>query len=134
MKRLLVILLPPLLALAQIPAGGVGAETPVERGKYLVEVLGACGNCHTPKGTPKGPQGDLPDQHLATGIGALSEGQIIAGIYGAKRDGRALLPPMPSPYYAGKIGKGDLQAIIAYLRSLPPIPNRVPEPEPPKKP
>ena len=38
----------------------VAAETPVERGKYLMSSIVACGNCHTPKGpngkgTPKGP-------------------------------------------------------------------------------
>jgi mono/diheme cytochrome c family protein len=25
------------------------AETPVERGAYLVTSIGACGNCHTPR-------------------------------------------------------------------------------------
>ena len=29
------------------------AESPVERGRYIVEVIGACGNCHTPN-TPEG--------------------------------------------------------------------------------
>jgi mono/diheme cytochrome c family protein len=40
------------------------AQSPAERGRYLVEVLGACGNCHT----PKGPAGDLPGMHLAGGF------------------------------------------------------------------
>ncbi|KKK86389.1 hypothetical protein LCGC14_2763750, partial [marine sediment metagenome] len=30
------------------------AETPVERGKYLVQGIMGCGNCHTPMG-PEGP-------------------------------------------------------------------------------
>src|SRR5262249_52904242 len=45
-------------------AGPASAQSPVERGRYLVEVLAACGNCHT----PKGPQGDLPGKHLAGGF------------------------------------------------------------------
>jgi hypothetical protein len=37
-----------------------------------------------------------------TGIGALDDRQVIAGIYGASVRGRAVLPPMPAPYDAGK--------------------------------
>ena len=40
---------------------------------------------------------------------------------------------MPWPYYAGRIADGDLKAMIAYLRSLPPIRNAVPRAEPPKR-
>ena len=36
------------------------AQPSVERGKYLVEVIGACGNCHT----PKGPAGELAGKHM----------------------------------------------------------------------
>ena len=36
---------------------------PVARGRYLVESIAGCGNCHT----PKGPQGDLPGLSLAGG-------------------------------------------------------------------
>lgn len=32
-----------------------GAETPVERGEYLVRGPMGCGNCHTPQG-PNGPK------------------------------------------------------------------------------
>ena len=31
----------------------VWAETPVERGSYLVNSLLTCGNCHSPKGPPQ---------------------------------------------------------------------------------
>ncbi len=31
-------------------SGIAAAETPVERGKYLVETIAGCGNCHTPRG------------------------------------------------------------------------------------
>ena len=36
------------------------------------------------------------------------------------RDGRKLMPPMAFGYYARMTG-ADLDAIVAYLRSLPPI-------------
>jgi hypothetical protein len=37
---------------------------------------------------------------------------------GLRPDGSRLLPPMPVGYYA-KITEADLDAIVAYLRSLP---------------
>ena len=39
------------------------AESQLERGRYLVETVAACGNCHT----PKGPNGPLTDKKLAGG-------------------------------------------------------------------
>jgi hypothetical protein len=45
-----------------------------------------------------------------------------------------VLPPMPTQHYSQGIAEPDLRALLAYLRSLPPIRNRVPAPEPPKKP
>jgi hypothetical protein len=41
--------------------------------------------------------------------------------------GRAVLPPMPIPVY-GNFSDEDLESIFAYLRTLPPVKNRVPEP------
>jgi len=32
--------------------GGACADTPVERGSYLVNTIMTCGNCHSPKGPP----------------------------------------------------------------------------------
>src|SRR5215467_10041140 len=37
------------LAAAIAAASAAVAETPVERGSYLVNSIGACGNCHTPR-------------------------------------------------------------------------------------
>ena len=53
-----------------ILAAGVSssrAETPLERGTYLMLSIVACGNCHT----PKGPQGDVPGMELAGLAGPL---------------------------------------------------------------
>ena len=44
--------------------------------------------------------------------------------------GRAILPPMPIPMYKN-FPDGDLEAIYAYLRTIPAVSNRVPEPLPP---
>ena len=44
--------------------------------------------------------------------------------------GRAILPPMPIPMYK-HFNDADLQAIYAYLKSIPAISNRVPAPLPP---
>lgn len=44
--------------------------------------------------------------------------------------GRPLLPPMPWPMYRHMTDE-DLGAIFAYLRTVPAISNKVPEPQPP---
>jgi mono/diheme cytochrome c family protein len=44
--------------------------------------------------------------------------------------GRPVLPPMPIPVY-NNFTDADLEAVYAYLRTVPPIKNRVPEPLPP---
>ncbi len=43
--------------------------------------------------------------------------------------GREILPPMPIPMYKN-FSDADLEAIFAYLRTVPPVKNRVPEPLP----
>lgn len=70
----------------------------------------------------------------ATGIGAWSEEVFIktlrTGRHLGHPDGRPILPPMPWPLI-GKMTDDDLKAVYAYLRSLPPIKNKVPEPKTP---
>ena len=46
--------------------------------------------------------------------------------------GRPILPPMPIPMYKHFTDE-DLEAIYAYLRTIPPVQNRVPEPLPPRQ-
>lgn len=69
-----------------------------------------------------------------TGIGTLSEEMFIKTIREGKLMGigRSLLPPMPWQIYAQKTDE-DLKAIYAYLMSLKPIKNKVPDPVPPPK-
>ncbi|MBP1682732.1 MAG: diheme cytochrome c-553 [Ignavibacteriaceae bacterium] len=68
----------------------------------------------------------------ATGIGTLSEEMFIKTMREGKYMGvgRPLLPPMPWEVY-GKKTDEDLKAIYAYLMSIKPIRNEVPQPVPP---
>lgn len=123
------------------------AQTPLQRGKYLMDGIVACGNCHT----PKGPQGDLPGMELAgglkfdepfgvayapnitpdkeTGIGTWTDAQIVAAIREGKRpDGSIIGPPMPIALYRG-ISDDDVRAIVAYLRQVKPVANKVDKPQ-----
>jgi mono/diheme cytochrome c family protein len=125
-------------------AAGARAETPVERGRYLVETIGGCGNCHT----PRGPGGVFAaDRHLAggfvieekpfravasnitpdaeTGIGKWSDAQILRAIReGIRPDGSVIGPPMPIELYR-RISDTDAKAMVAYLRTVKPVANKV---------
>ena len=47
--------------------------------------------------------------------------------------GRPILPPMPWEM-VGKLTDQDLKAVFAYLRTIPAVKNRVPQPVPPAAP
>ncbi|HMS96238.1 MAG TPA: cytochrome c [Tabrizicola sp.] len=123
-------------------------EAAVARGEYLVSIAG-CGDCHTPGyflgqpdfaralggsevgfeipglGTFYGPN-LTPDE--ATGLGAWSETEIVAAFTtGVRPDGRVLAPAMPWMGYANFTPE-DAAAIAAFLKSIPPVSNRVPGP------
>ena len=69
-----------------------------------------------------------------TGIGAWSLEQFKKSIREGKSKGlegtRPLLPPMPWFNFA-KMTEEDLEAVFAYLQSLPAVKNNVPKPLPP---
>jgi mono/diheme cytochrome c family protein len=69
-----------------------------------------------------------------TGTGKWTKQMFIDSIRNQKHlgAGRPLLPPMPASQYAN-YSDDDLGAIFAYLQSLPPIKNAVPQPLPPKQ-
>lgn len=71
-----------------------------------------------------------PDK--STGIGGWTEELFIQAIRGGKHFGvsRPIMPPMPWMWLA-KATDDDLKAIFAYLMSVPPLANKVPEYEPP---
>ena len=136
-------------AAACLAAGSATAQTPVERGKYLVESIMGCGNCHT----PVGPNGPILDKALSggppigegnaftaipsnitpdpeTGIGTWTDAEIKTAIRQGKRPpnahkGGALIgPPMPFGQYRG-IADADIDAVVAYLRTVPAAKNAV---------
>ncbi len=73
-----------------------------------------------------------PDRE--TGIGEWNEEMFIkamrTGKHQGQPNGRDILPPMPWPDLKD-LTDGDLKAIWAYLRSVPPVKNQVPFPLPP---
>ncbi len=120
------------------------AETRLERGAYLVNVVGACGNCHSPvdaNGNRSGPalsggpallspafEAYAPNitSDPRTGIGTWSEDQIVTALReGRTPDGHVLRPPMPVPLYRS-ISDDDVHAIAAYLKMLPPTERETP--------
>jgi mono/diheme cytochrome c family protein len=67
-----------------------------------------------------------------TGTGRWSEQEFVDTIRSGRHlgRGRQILPPMPWTVYA-QMTDEDLGAIYAYLQTVPPIANRVPDPVPP---
>ncbi|HEY6051051.1 MAG TPA: c-type cytochrome [Thermoanaerobaculia bacterium] len=72
-----------------------------------------------------------PDKN--TGIGIWTEDMFLKAMKTGKHMGtsREIQPPMPWPWI-GKATDEDLKAIYAYLKSVPPISNHVPDWAPPK--
>jgi mono/diheme cytochrome c family protein len=108
----------------------------VARGKALVTV-GDCVACHTAKGgapfagglalqTPFGAimtPNITPDN--ATGVGSWSADDLARAMHDGRRpSGSYLYPAFPYPYYT-KVTREDIDAIYAYLRTLPPVTNSV---------
>ena len=66
-----------------------------------------------------------------TGIGTWQPEMFINALRTGKHlgAGRPILPPMPWEM-VGKLTDEDLQAMFAYLKSIPPVKNKVPDPKP----
>lgn len=120
------------------------------RGRYLAENVAVCFHCHSQSektvfGTPPrpgtlggggmcmGPESGFPGTMCAsnitpdpeTGIGRWTDGEIIRAIReGVSRDGRALMPIMPYSLYR-ELSDADVEAIVAYLRTIPAIRNPI---------
>ncbi|HET7903649.1 MAG TPA: diheme cytochrome c-553 [Candidatus Eisenbacteria bacterium] len=64
-----------------------------------------------------------------TGLGKWTPETFIAAIRTGRHEGqgRPILPPMPYPMYRNATDE-DLRAVFAYLQSIPPIRNHVPQP------
>ena len=125
------------------------ATSGVARGEYLTRAVSHCGECHTPRtmtmavdntrflaGNPKGkgPEGSAvpnitPDRE--TGLGSWSEEQITDYLEtGSKPDGDVAGGLMAEVIQGSSAGykdltKADRQAIAKYLKSIPPIKNKI---------
>lgn len=123
------------------------APAAARRGEYLVHI-GTCTGCHStadPQGHPipgmlfAGGRvfvrawGTVASANLtrdASGIGYYDQTQFIRTIRTGHVGARVLNRTMPYPLYRN-LTDGDLKAIFAYLRTLPPVVHRVDNTEPP---
>lgn len=134
------------------PAPALSVErTPsrMQRGAYLVNHVAVCMDCNSTRDWTKfsgpvtpgteGMGGELFDHSLGfpgsiyaknitpSGIGNLTDGELYRSLTeGVRKDGKPLFPLMPYLSYT-QLSEEDLLSIIAYVRSLKPIENRVQE-------
>ena len=128
------------------PAAAADNAAMVKRGDYLINGPVACGNCHNARNPDftfvpgkefaggfhlVDPAFDVytanitPDKE--TGIGNWTDAQIVKAIReGVDKEGKVIFPPMPSPTY-NNMSDDDVNAIVAYLRTLNPVQNKVQE-------
>jgi len=125
----------------------------IARGRYLAVNVAGCADCHSTRDFTKysgpivpgtqGQGGFLFDQKLAgvpgmvyarnitpdpeTGIGSWTDEEILRALtQGISKNGDTLFPIMPYPNY-NRMAKEDLLSIIAFIKTLKPIKNKVPE-------
>ena len=70
-----------------------------------------------------------------TGLGKWTDDMFITALRTGRHQGkgRPILPPMPAPMIA-QLTDEDLRSVFAYLQSLKPVRNRVPDPvDPPER-
>jgi mono/diheme cytochrome c family protein len=116
------------------PRAGGAANGPAARGKYIVEDVAYCTNCHTPRlangeldrtkwlqGGPLfwQPAHSLPDfpqlaPRLAGTPPANDDEMVTLLTTGVWKDGTKLREPMPQ----FRLTKEDAQAVVAYLKTL----------------
>ena len=107
----------------------------VERGRHLVQAVALCQECHG-----ENLEGDVLEDsfifgrimpsNLTSGKGGVGSASTDAELarairHGITREGKGILF-MPSEHY-NAFGDEDLGAIVAYLRSLPPVDNELPK-------
>ena len=121
------------------------------RGSYLFHHVAGCVDCHSMRDFSKysgpvkpgteggggfvfdqkfGLPGTLYSRNItpdsATGIGTWTDAEILRALtHGISKNGDTLFPLMPYPNY-NRMAKEDLMSIIAYVRTIKPISNKVP--------
>ncbi|MBK7307588.1 MAG: c-type cytochrome [Chitinophagaceae bacterium] len=124
----------------------------IERGNYLAHHVALCMDCHSqrdfaqfsgpPKAGTEGMGGDSFNDKLdvpgiiyarnitsdtVNGIGKWTDDEIARAITrGISKNGDTLFPLMPYPHYNG-MSKEDVYSIVAYIRTIKPNSNKVPE-------
>lgn len=106
----------------------------IARGQHLVTAVAKCTDCHTEDLGGRifiepGPMGTVSAGNLTAGKGGVlasyTDAQLERAIrHGVRSNGRGLLI-MPSDEYQN-LGDADVAAIIAYLRSVPPVNRELP--------
>jgi mono/diheme cytochrome c family protein len=120
----------------------------IARGRYLFDHVAGCVDCHSTRdwskyggpvmpgtigkggdlyGTNIGLPGDFYARNITpAGVGAWTDGELVRAITaGVDKNGESLFPIMPYPKY-GQMAREDVEAIVAYMRTLPAIENTVP--------
>ncbi len=133
---------------AMPPAKGLPAPPTTDKvayGRYIVTALAHCFECHT----PLGPNGQPDMSKLGaggmeitlapgmtartanitsdpeTGIGKWSDDDIRKALTeGITPTGGHLSPPMPFPWFKNMTAD-DIDAVIAFVRTIPPVKNKV---------
>ena len=127
---------PPIDSVAAVPAG-----VTVEYGAYLAGPVAHCTECHTTFGDKgpmfethlgaggfefHGPWGTSVAPNITThpdGIPDYTDAELKTMITkGMRPDGSPMMPPMGYGYYAA-MTEDDVDAVILYLRTLPPLPD-----------
>ena len=109
----------------------------INRGAYLVQALGHCGECHTPRNFLGGPKQDRflaggkgPDDKripnlTPTRLKKISDGELKDFLQtGIFADGDVAAESMSEVVRntTSQLATEDLAALMAYLRALPPLP------------
>ena len=113
-----------------------GVSEVINRGAYLVQALGHCGECHTPRnflGGPirsrllaggKGPDDKRTPNLTPTRLKQWSDGELkkflLTGVTPDDEEAAELMDEVIRNT-TSQLTPGDLAALMAYLRSLPPI-------------
>jgi mono/diheme cytochrome c family protein len=131
-----------------------GDSAVLARGEYLVHHVTGCVDCHSPRdvktfalprvegkdgmggmnfGRELGFPGNFYSKNITsdpkTGIGSWSDAQLFHTVTtGVRPNGEPLFPVMPYKHY-GQADEKDIKAVLAYIRTLKPIENQVPESE-----
>ena len=110
------------------------ARPVLERGRYLVTALGHCGECHTPRnflGASKKDRSfagakDVAPNLTPTRLAKKGDGELKEFLRtGLTPDGDVAAESMAEVVQntTSQLTPADLDAVVAYLRSLPPLPD-----------